>query len=120
MRKRVPMRASLPRYVGLYVALLATLLATTGCATTLRGQVVDAETKDPIQGAVVFGVWTKVAGSVLYHHELVGARETETDREGDGLVFGLHAPVPGIPLQRGRHEVLPVAGAASGYRAPRC
>jgi hypothetical protein len=54
-----------------------------GCTSTLEGQVLDAQTGKPIQGAVVLGVWTKVGGLPgLYHHELVGVREVETDAEG--------------------------------------
>ena len=63
------------------VVLAASLLA--GCATgPIRAQVLDAQTRQPIPGAVVLGVWTKVVGWGLYHHELVGVRETETDTEG--------------------------------------
>ena len=63
--------------------LLLLAFAGAGCAsTTIRAQVVDAETRQPIAGAVVLGVWTKVVGGGLYHHELVGVRETESDVEG--------------------------------------
>jgi hypothetical protein len=55
----------------------------TGCAGTIQGQVVDAQTGQPVAGAVVLGVWTKVAGLPgLHHHELVGVQEVETDAEG--------------------------------------
>lgn len=61
--------------------LLGAILA--GCATgPIRARVLDAETRQPVPGAVVVGVWTKVIGGLLYHHELVGVRETETDAEG--------------------------------------
>ena len=61
--------------------LLAAVLA--GCsATAVRAQVLDAETRRPIAGAVVLGVWTKIVGPLLYHHELVGVRETESDPAG--------------------------------------
>ena len=59
------------------------VLAGTGCAGTLKGQVVDAQTGQPIEGAVVLGVWTKYAGFPgLQHTELVAVKETETDAEG--------------------------------------
>ncbi len=65
-------------------ALLLVLLAVigAGCSTTIQAQVLDAATRQPIEGASVLGVWTRVAGPLLYHHELVGVRETETDAEG--------------------------------------
>ena len=72
-------RAGLQGLVG-FVFLL---FANTGCAGTLQGQVLDAQTGQPIAGAVVLGVWTKLAGLPgLHHHELVGVREVETDTEG--------------------------------------
>ena len=55
----------------------------TGCATTLRDQVLDAQTGQPIEGPVVLGVRTKGAGLPgLSHTELVGVREAETDAAG--------------------------------------
>lgn len=61
--------------------LLAGLVA--GCVSgPIRARVLDAETRQPIPGAVVLGVWTKIVGPLLYHHELVGVRETETDAQG--------------------------------------
>jgi len=71
-------------------ALLVLMLTGTGCGGTPKGQVVDAETGQPIQGAVVLGVWTRVAGLPgLHHHELVAVKETETDAQGR---FALETP----------------------------
>ncbi len=54
-----------------------------GCsAATIRARVLDAQTREPLAQAVVLGVWTTVSGGWLYHHELVGVRETETDGDG--------------------------------------
>jgi hypothetical protein len=70
------------RAVGVTACLLLAV-AITGCATTLRGQVLDAQTGQPIPGAVVLGVWTKAGGMPgLVHTDLVGVREAETDGEG--------------------------------------
>jgi hypothetical protein len=70
--------------VALVALIASTVLA--GCATgPVRAQVLDAETRRPIAGAVVLGVWTRVVGGpggFSYHHELVGVRETETDADG--------------------------------------
>ena len=72
----------LPRALAL-ASFLLLALATAGWAATLRGQVVDAQTGQPIAGAVVLGVWTKVGGLPgLHHTDLVGVRETETDASG--------------------------------------
>ena len=70
------------RLLGL-VGLLVLVFTGIGCAGTIQGQVVDAQTGQPIAGAIVLGVWTKVAGLPgLHHHELVGVQEVETDAEG--------------------------------------
>lgn len=73
---------SVLRAFGMTICLVFAL-AITGCATTLRGQVVDAQTGQPISGAVILGVWTKGGGVPgLSHTDLVGVREAETDGEG--------------------------------------
>ena len=65
------------------IAALFVTLAASGCATTIHARVLDAETRQPIQGAVVRGIWTKIAGVRGFtHHELVGSQETETDADG--------------------------------------
>lgn len=72
-------RARLLGLVGIFVL----VFTGTGCAGTIQGQVLDAQTGQPIAGAIVLGVWTKVAGLPgLHHHELVGVQEVETDAEG--------------------------------------
>ena len=65
------------------VALALLALGVSGCATTIRARVLDAETRQPIAGAVVRGVWTKLVGVPgLTSHELTGSQETETDADG--------------------------------------
>jgi HEAT repeat protein len=74
------MTAGPPRIL---VALGLLLLATAGCTFTLRSQVLDARTREPIPGAIVVGCWTKAAGMPgLTYHVPVGARETTTDAQG--------------------------------------
>lgn len=66
------------------------LLGMAGCATTLRGQVLDAQTGQPIAGAVILGVWTKGGGLPgLSHTNLVGVREAETDAAGRFTLDGV-------------------------------
>ncbi len=73
------MRAS-RRVMCASIALAALL---TGCATgPMRARVLDAETREPIAGAVVLGVWTRVVGIGLSHSEDVGLAESETDGHG--------------------------------------
>jgi len=75
-------RISVLRAFGV-TTFLVSALAIAGCATTLRGQIVDAQTGQPISGAVILGVWTKGGGLPgLAHTDLVGVREAETDRDG--------------------------------------
>jgi hypothetical protein len=57
---------------------------------TYRGKVIDADTREPIEGVVVLGVWYKehstVAGAV---HEFYDARETVTDKNGEFELSGM-------------------------------
>ena len=64
------------------VALLLTAILASGCAGTVRSQVLDAETRRPITDAIVLGVWTRCAGLFICQHEFVGTRETATDEAG--------------------------------------
>jgi hypothetical protein len=71
--------------LGLVTLLLFVLLAS-GCAASgpIRSQVLDAQTNQPIPGAVVLGVWTKRVGFPgLDHTETVAVRETEVDAQGN-------------------------------------
>lgn len=74
------------RWSALLLCCLLTMLV--GCASvvrtgTLTARVVDAQTGQPIAGAVVLAVWTKVGGLPgLSHTKLVDVRETETDAGG--------------------------------------
>jgi hypothetical protein len=74
--------ARMGRALGLG-SLLFLFLPVAGCAGAIQGQVLEAQTGQPIPGAVVLGVWTRIAGIPGMHHtELVGVREVETDAEG--------------------------------------
>lgn len=76
-------RKHLPPLGGAGLVLM--LVLGTGCAGfgPIRSQVLDAQTKQPIPGAIVLGVWTKRGGVPgLPITDLVGVREAETDAEG--------------------------------------
>lgn len=78
---------------GALVLGIGLLLVGTACGHvtgTIRSQVVDAQTGQPIPGAVALGVWTSRAGLPgLAYGTLVGVQEAETDAEGR---FGLERP----------------------------
>lgn len=71
-------------------------LCLSSCAYAIRydgpyeGRVIDAETKQPIEGVVVLGVWNKeepnVAGVTTTYYD---AKETVTDINGEFIIQGL-------------------------------
>ncbi|MDO8281624.1 MAG: hypothetical protein Q7U10_03205 [Thermodesulfovibrionia bacterium] len=82
----------------LIIALLniVSLSVFAGCASAIRidgpyrGRIIDAETKQPMEGVVVLGVWDRetptAAGAI---HEYYDATETVTDKNGDFEIKGL-------------------------------
>ena len=63
--------------------LLVLGLVAAGCsATTIGARVLDAETRQPVSGAVILGVWSQLVCRLLCAHEHVGVRETESDGDG--------------------------------------
>ncbi len=71
------------------LSLIILLFTATGCAAFIRGpfsgKVIDAETKEPIEGAVVVVIWDKAiygspGGPSSYFQD---AKETLTDKEGN-------------------------------------
>lgn len=72
------------------------LLLLPACAYSIRydgpykGRIIDAETKQPIEGVVILGVWYKetptVAGAVSSYYD---AMETVTDKDGEFEILGL-------------------------------
>ena len=74
---------------------ILTLLLASGCVYvarydgTYRGKVVDADSREPIEGVVVLGTWytetPTLAGAVSSYYD---ARETTTDKNGDFSIPG--------------------------------
>jgi hypothetical protein len=67
-----------------------------GCSYAIRydgtytGIVVDADTQEPIEGAVVLGTWYTVAHTVAGGvHSYYDARETVTDKSGEFSIPGM-------------------------------
>jgi hypothetical protein len=55
-----------------------------------EGKVIDAETGEPIEGAVVLGVWYRIHPNVAgWNSEFYDATETLTDENGDFSIPGL-------------------------------
>jgi hypothetical protein len=78
------------------LVVIITTLCTSGCMHAVRyddvyrGKVYDGETKEPIEGAVVLGVWYKVSpspgGAVDYYYD---SKETVTDKNGEFSIAGM-------------------------------
>ncbi len=86
-----------------YFFVLLTLLAGCGPVSPLfaggpyKGKVIDAETKAPIVGAVVLGVWYRGApGLGESSHGFLDAEEVLTDNNGE-FVIAEHSPASLIP-----------------------
>lgn len=69
----------------------------TGCYATITGTIVDAETGEPIDGAVVLVEWTVTKGFGLTHHEVYKIIEVETDKEGKFTISGTLNPLVDPP-----------------------
>ena len=72
--------------------LLSIFICVTGCGrffryeTAFRGKVIDAETGEPIEGAVALGVWNGIRPGNTYYYD---AREAVTDKNGEFLIPGI-------------------------------
>ncbi len=76
--------------------LIAAFLVSTGCVNYVRidgpyeGKVIDAKTGQPIEGAVVFGEWSKAhPGAGGASHTYYDSREVLTDGNGEFSIPGL-------------------------------
>ena len=64
-------------------------IATPISAATFKGKVVDANTKDPIEGAVVVAEWTEeTATPTATHSRLKDVKEVLTDKKGEWVIKG--------------------------------
>jgi hypothetical protein len=83
--------------VRLYALIIFLLFGTIGCYATITGTVVDAETGEPIEGAVVLVEWTKTHGFGLTYTESYKVIEAVTDKEGKVIVSGVFNPTVNPP-----------------------
>ncbi len=79
--------------------LLASLLISTGCYGygTLKGKVVDAETGEPIEGAVAMAEWTKTKGFGNTYTVSAKVSEAISDKEGNFELGGCYSPFVNEP-----------------------
>lgn len=73
------------------------LFLMTGCEGEITGIVVDAETGQPIEGAVILVEWTKQHGLGLTYTESYKVVEVVTDKNGKASIEGVSSPFVGAP-----------------------
>lgn len=75
--------------VFITVVLVFMVVCSTACAATFSGKVIDADTKEPIEGAVVVALWVEkratAAGATSRGHEV---KEALTDKNGEWKIKG--------------------------------
>jgi hypothetical protein len=72
---------------------LIALLAISGCNEAITGMVVDAETGQPIEGAVILVEWTQTKGLPgMSYAESYKVVEVVTDKEGKASIDGALSP----------------------------
>ena len=83
----------------IFLAILFLLLfVATGCEGEITGIVVDAETGQPIEGAVILVEWTKVEGIIgMTHTESYKVVEVVTDKEGKASIEGVSSYFVSMP-----------------------
>jgi len=64
------------------ITTLFVMIIVSGCYLPMSGTVIDAETKTPIEGAVVLVEWTKTKGIGFTYTESYKVGETLSDKEG--------------------------------------
>lgn len=82
----------------LKLIILSTLLLLSGCYSGISGRVVDADTGNPIGGAVVLAQWASSHGLGLTYHTISKTTETETDRDGRFSISGNYNPLDDPPV----------------------
>lgn len=79
------------------ILIILIIFLTSGCYATITGTVVDAETGEPIEGAVVLVEWTKTKGLGLTYTESYKVVEVITDKEGKVTISGVLSPLVDPP-----------------------
>jgi hypothetical protein len=71
---------------------LLIVLTITGCYLPMSGRVIDAETQQPIEGAVVLVEWTKTHGLGEHWTESYKVAEVVSDKDGKVSLPGCYSP----------------------------
>lgn len=79
------------------ILVISILLFSTGCEAEISGTVVDAETGQPIEGAVVLVEWTVTKGLGLTYSESYKVIEVVTDKDGKVTISGVFNPFVNPP-----------------------
>ena len=73
------------------VAMLIAVSFLTSCYLPISGKVIDADTQQPIEGAVVLVEWNEQHGFGLTYHTVYKTAETETNKEGKFSLPGAYS-----------------------------
>jgi hypothetical protein len=72
-----------------FLWLLLMLLESPADGATFKGKVIDADTKEPIEGAAVVAVWgEETTTPTATHSRLKDVKEVLTDKNGEWLIMG--------------------------------
>ena len=77
--------------------LTALLAVTTGCYLPITGRVIDAETRQPIEGAVIMVEWTKTHGLGEHWTESYKVVEAISEKDGTVKIGGCYYPFVNAP-----------------------
>jgi hypothetical protein len=91
------MEEPMKRLQCIILAMLVLLLPCSGCTTPMTGKVVDAETGQPIEGAIVLVEWTKVHGFGNTYTKSEKAAEVFSDKDGTVNLPGYNDPTVAKP-----------------------
>jgi len=79
------------------IVVIALLSLVSGCYMGISGRVIDAESQQPIEGAVVLVEWTKTHGFGEYWTESYKVVETVSDKQGNVKIAGCYSPFVNAP-----------------------
>ncbi len=75
--------------ISILMLFLITVISTPACSATFRGKVIDADTKKPIEGAVVVASWNEERATLTDGGtRFKDVKETLTDKNGEWVIEG--------------------------------
>ena len=78
--------------IKLLLISIVLLSVTSGCYGGLSGRVIDSETQQPIEGAVMMVEWTKTHGMGEHWTESYQVEEAVSDKDGNVKISGCYDP----------------------------